>query len=299
MDLKQFECFINLAETLNFSQTAQIMYLTQPTVSNQIKQLEKELGFDLFIRNSRTVELSPSGKSFYEDIKDILVKVNKSIEKAKNYADKYLDFYCIAYEDNYLSINYLPKIIKKFKNKYTNILLDLKITNFKKKNMLFSDNKIDFLFTVKDNIVNMQHANYLELYKSKLVCIISNELDISCKPKFSISDLKHQTLILLNPVHCPNEMVEIEKIIIENCPTSPVVYADSTLSGCTMAKSGLGIAIMPDFIYINDDDLSIIPLDIEYYISYGIVWDKRDIRKESLDFINFAKEVYDKHGTRT
>lgn len=89
MDIKQLECFVNLAETLNFSLTAQAMFLSQPTVSNQIKQLEKEIGFKLFERTKREVELTKAGASFYEDIKDVIANINQGIVKARNFAEKY------------------------------------------------------------------------------------------------------------------------------------------------------------------------------------------------------------------
>ena len=69
MHLKQIECFIELSETLNFSETADNLSLTQPAVSHQIKSLEEELGVQLFSRNRRKVSLTRSGVSFYNDMK--------------------------------------------------------------------------------------------------------------------------------------------------------------------------------------------------------------------------------------
>jgi len=167
MDVQQLKCFITLAETLNFSQTAQILFLSQPTISNQIKQLEKELDLKLFIRTKRNVELTPAGISFYEDAKDFLTKLNQGITKAKNYAQKYNLTYSIAYEENYLATKFLSKILEKFKSLHPNVLIDLKVTDFKKKNSLFAERKIDCLFTVKDNITDDPEANYVELYTSQ------------------------------------------------------------------------------------------------------------------------------------
>ena len=53
MNLKQIEAFIKIANNQSFSKTAREMYLTQPTVSAAIKNLEDELGITLFVRNTR------------------------------------------------------------------------------------------------------------------------------------------------------------------------------------------------------------------------------------------------------
>jgi len=55
MYIRQLECFVQLCETLNFNTTAELLYISQPAVSHQIKTLEEELGLKLFIRSKRKV----------------------------------------------------------------------------------------------------------------------------------------------------------------------------------------------------------------------------------------------------
>lgn len=292
MDIKQLECFVNLSQTLNFSATAQAMFISQPTVSNQIKQLEEEIGFELFKRTKREVELTRAGASFYEDIRDVIAQIHQSVVKAKNYAEKYDSTYVVAYENNFLAIRFLSQIVARFAAEHPNILLDLKITDFTRKNMLFLEKRADFLFTVKDNIINLPNTQYYELYHGKYVCVVSEDCGLSQKQKIGYSDLGTYNLILLNPIQSPDEMIQMEKKIIEECQSSPVLYTDNQLSGCTMAKCGLGVAIMPDFICIPDPTLCVIPLETEDFVPYGIVWHKDDKRKETGDLIQAAKDVY-------
>ena len=64
MELRQLKYFVKSAEYLNFSEAAKHLYITQSTLSQQIKQLEFELGFSLFYRNSRCIELTEAGEEF-------------------------------------------------------------------------------------------------------------------------------------------------------------------------------------------------------------------------------------------
>lgn len=81
-------------------------------------------------------------------------------------------------------------------------------------------------------------------------------------------------------------------IDISSCPLSPILLADNQLSGCTMAKCGLGIAVMPDFIYSMDKALHIVPLETEDNVSYGALWHTDDKRKQTKSLLAIAKKVF-------
>lgn len=66
MELRQLKYFMELAETLNYSRAAERLFISQPTLSQQIAALERELGAQLFYRTRRKVELSPSGQVLLE-----------------------------------------------------------------------------------------------------------------------------------------------------------------------------------------------------------------------------------------
>lgn len=62
----QLECFFNLAETLNFSETAKQLYISQQAVSKNISKLEAAVGFPLFYRNPHSVQITPWGKEYLD-----------------------------------------------------------------------------------------------------------------------------------------------------------------------------------------------------------------------------------------
>ena len=61
MNLQQLQCFIHVAERLNFSKAAESLYLSVPTVTHHIKSLEEEVKTQLFYRSSRVVKLTANG----------------------------------------------------------------------------------------------------------------------------------------------------------------------------------------------------------------------------------------------
>lgn len=88
MDLKQLEYFITIVNEGNISKAARELHISQPPLSNQMKLLEKELDTVLFIRGSRTIELTQEGKLLYERANTILNLSDSTIREIKNLKNK-------------------------------------------------------------------------------------------------------------------------------------------------------------------------------------------------------------------
>ena len=72
MELRQLQYFTAVAETLNFSRAAEILYISQPALSQQIADLERELGVLLLQRSKRSVSLTPAGTLLLQEAKKLL-----------------------------------------------------------------------------------------------------------------------------------------------------------------------------------------------------------------------------------
>lgn len=86
MTESNINCFLTLAETLSFTKTSQILYFTQQGVSKNISQLESQLGFPLFRRRGKKIELTDEGQRCYELIGDFKKTFDREIsDMRKNY----------------------------------------------------------------------------------------------------------------------------------------------------------------------------------------------------------------------
>lgn len=291
MNIKQLECFIEVARTLNFSRAAQNLFITQPAVTHQIQTLEDVMGLKLFIRSKHNVELTPAGQSFCNDVQDILTRLNMAVAKAKNYSKEFEASLSIGY-GGIVEVKYLSDILKIYKEKMPNVHLYIKMADPVEKSNLFSCNKLDIVFAVKESIENVKETCYLELYKAKFVCVMPKSHALSNYTKLSIADFKGQSLIFLDPIKCPSEMARVQRSIHDTCPEAVVYYSDSAINSYTMIKGRLGIAVMPNFVCPEDSDLVFIPIETKEIISYGIAWHNSIKKKEIEEFVSITKDFY-------
>lgn len=83
MPFSDLENFKVLAEKLNFTNAAKALFMSQPSLSKSISRLEDRLGFSLFNRNTREVELTASGRSFYKDTVELLDLYEQAVTRAR------------------------------------------------------------------------------------------------------------------------------------------------------------------------------------------------------------------------
>jgi DNA-binding transcriptional LysR family regulator len=87
VELRHLRYFLAVAETLNFRRAAEKVRIAQSPLSQQIKSLEHELGFELFIRNRRRVQLTHAGKVFVEDARQLVARAKEAALRAKKAAE--------------------------------------------------------------------------------------------------------------------------------------------------------------------------------------------------------------------
>ena len=91
MTTKQMDYCIELARTLNFTRAAENQFVSQPTLTYQIKLLEEEIGFPLFERSGRGAALTPAGVQFVSFLIGMREDLKQAIEQGQNFSARYRD----------------------------------------------------------------------------------------------------------------------------------------------------------------------------------------------------------------
>lgn len=83
MKIEKLYYFLSVAKYQNFTKAAKECHIAQPAISKQMLSLEKELGFALFERKSRRVELTEAGREFYQSISCLIEEYEASIRRVQ------------------------------------------------------------------------------------------------------------------------------------------------------------------------------------------------------------------------
>ncbi|WP_179122308.1 LysR family transcriptional regulator [Caloramator quimbayensis] len=168
MDIRALQSFIMLANTLNFTRAAELMYISQPSLSKQIVNLEDELGVPLFKRNKRGVELTVYGKVFLNDAKEIINQWEKSINHIEQV--KYGDngFVRIGFIRDF-PIKIVPESIKLFTKENPEVNIKLKEFGENECIEVLCKGDVDAVFTFWEGIKNSEDFDYLIIKKIQYV----------------------------------------------------------------------------------------------------------------------------------
>ncbi|GIO60466.1 LysR family transcriptional regulator [Paenibacillus cineris] len=120
MELRQLKYFVTLAEDLHFGRAADRVGIAQPALSQQIRQLEQELGGALFIRTKRSVSLTAAGSLFYEEARNLLHHADRAVDKVSRAFSGMIGEIRIGFVES-ATWDILPQVISAYRQKYPEV----------------------------------------------------------------------------------------------------------------------------------------------------------------------------------
>jgi len=121
MELRHLRFFVSVAEELHFSRAAERLHTSQPHVTRQIRDLEREVGVPLLVRNRRHVELTEAGRAFLEEARQAIAQAERSVQVAQQAARGERGRLSIGFANSEL----IPDILRAFRQRYPEIKLEL------------------------------------------------------------------------------------------------------------------------------------------------------------------------------
>jgi len=125
MELRHLRYFVSVAEELNFTRAAQRLGIQQPPLSQQIRQLEQEIGTSLFQRLPRGVALTGAGGAFLLEAREILERVRLAVEHAQQVARGNLGRIRVGMINSAPFHPFVPRLIREFGQRYPEVALSL------------------------------------------------------------------------------------------------------------------------------------------------------------------------------
>jgi len=124
IDLRHLRYFLAVAEELDFGHAATRLHMAQPPLSQQIRRLEQEIGHPLFVRTSRSVTLTPAGKSLLERARRTLHRIDDDVEAVRSVARGDVGLLKVGFVGSAM-LTSLPSILGKYRRLYPRVQLHL------------------------------------------------------------------------------------------------------------------------------------------------------------------------------
>lgn len=162
MDLKHFETFLKIAELKSFTKAAEELYLTQPTVSKQIVDLERFFDVKLIDRTKRTVALTKAGEILLQYAKDLINLKKDAVEAIASFKGLKKGSITVG-ASTIPGIYILPKVLSIFKKQYNGIGIKLIISDTKDIIEKMEEGKIDIGFVgAKSTTVKIDYKKFID-----------------------------------------------------------------------------------------------------------------------------------------
>lgn len=194
MNLRILTYFLTVAREKNITKAAEILHITQPTLSRQLRQLKEEMGVELFERTQNKISLTPAGNLLVHRGKDILEMVERTELEIKDTETNLSGNICFgAGELN--AVNILGKIIDAFQNKYPAVTFNLftNTTDIIQERM--EKGLIDIALALEP--VDMSNYDFLTLPEKELMGIYMRaDAPLADKEKITAKDLIDQRVMM-------------------------------------------------------------------------------------------------------
>lgn len=246
MNTRQIQYAILLSQTLNFSQVADSLGISQPSLSKQIMNLESDLGVKLFDRNHSPMTLTPAGEFFIKNAQELLYKedqLRKELSQFQSGENGTLTIGVTPLRSLYL----MPDIVKKIKDKYPGVRVTLHEENSAQLRKEAVEGKFDFALVnlpVDESVLEIT-----ELEADTLVLAVPNSLakNLSVSQKSGSVDFscfKELPFVVLSPTQ---ELRELFDKLCANAEFYPDIAAEvvSVSTAWAMARAGVGAALLP------------------------------------------------------
>ncbi|MBP1628697.1 MAG: hdfR 3 [Holophagaceae bacterium] len=243
MDIKQLQCFLAVAERMNFTRAAEELQMTQSGISYQISALEKAMEARLFIRNSRSVQFTEVGAFFHRHIQKLVEEYASILKQAKRLSTRELGSLTIGFVGG-VEMKLLPTFIEKFRNAFPLIEIKFNYQNIMNMNQAILNGEVDLGFTLLFNEERSREIQSHAIFKDHSVVMVPPEHPFASKKRISLAELKKEPIVTLGSEVAGIPLEWLEKNCRKRGFKMNIVHFFSDFSSLSLAvETGMGISV--------------------------------------------------------
>ena len=245
MNTTQIKCFLTLAETLNFTKAAARLYISQPALSRQIVTLEREINTLLFIRDQKSVRLTPSGTILASELGNIQASWDDLVMRAQTVALGHNGALSIGVLDGHWMGDDFTDLCRRFTLAYPNIEFNLMQGSFSTLRHKLDSGEIDIAITIEFDIAEYDALVYRRLIDAQAMFAVSRRLPLGQMKNITFQDILTEPMLVISPEDCRiggNKLLnQMRKM---NLPPKRFRYAPDLGTLLLWIEAGLGVGLI-------------------------------------------------------
>ncbi|WP_419867915.1 LysR substrate-binding domain-containing protein [Chryseobacterium sp. CT-SW4] len=256
MELRQLRYFLKAKDLLNFTEAANHLYISQSTLSQQIKQLEEELGIPLFNRIGKRIVLTEAGQLFSDYAEKSLLKSQEgflALQDLKELKTGVLNI-GVTYGLRSTLIPAFINFSKEYPGVKTNMIFGTTSELMEKLNHLELDFALTFAEGTKEEVFN-----YVPLFTSPMTLVTAKESDWAGKKEISLKEITHLPLAMPTKGYSTTKFVT-EAFKENGLKPNLLIEINDILTLLELVKSGNWYTILARTTVTEKDDLMTIPI---------------------------------------
>ncbi len=261
MTFFQLECFMVLAQRLNFTQAAAELFIAQPALSRIISSLERELKVQLFERTPRSVTLTPAGKAFLSQCPTVLESYRNCVSAA-HLAQKGLNGSLTLgiLRDNFEPC--LPQLFKTFHNHFPQIALSLRGYSHSGLLAAFEFGEVDAILNYLQIPAAAENEELIVLHRNRQCVITALDHPLAQRSSLRMAELKDEPFVVMTRTDSTPGHDFIWQIAAEAGFTPQIVEEATHIPILiTLVACGVGISTLTeDLKYLAQGKVAFIPL---------------------------------------
>jgi DNA-binding transcriptional LysR family regulator len=259
MELKQLNYFVAVVNHMSFSKAAEKLHISQPSLSNAIKNLERDLGFQIIERNTRNIRLTEAGEVLYDRAIHLLSEmtiVKKEMEEVRLVGKGELQIGMIE------SVKYwIPKVIVRYNEHFSEMHIRLTevLGGSDVKNSL---RKYETHAIITNQLIMEVDIETVPLYKEKLVLVLHVSHPMANRESITLKELEYEPFIISTEGFQTREDI-LRAFTLDDTEPTIKYEIERFETALSLVSENLGIAFIPENYLQGPHDLSIVSKTID------------------------------------
>ncbi|MDE5424101.1 LysR family transcriptional regulator [Ancylomarina sp. DW003] len=286
IELRHYKYFLALAKDLHFRKAAERLYISQPGLSRQIKQMEEDLGINLFERHNRKVELTKAGLYLQNELTNTFKRLDDIIDHAKLLNDGMDGNLKLGYVGSAMQL-VIPELLLKYKNKHPNVLFNLNEMDNDKQIHALLNQEIDVGFVRMERVP--RGIEIQPVFEDTFSLVLPKDHPLTESNFNDLSQVKDESFILFDSSYSESYHEKVMQIF-DHSQFTPLIshYTVNASSIFRLVESGFGVAIVPTSLKLGYDmGIKFIELDnIPQRTTLRMVWSNSNTNPVLENLIN-------------